>query len=474
MNNTIKINDEPILDDYIGHYELLEQIIKTLCDCDPPYVLGISGSWGSGKTSLLRKLWATAGGHFKNEQLSDECKSCLKKSQKEMKLAHKWVVIWFNPWQHQYEANPLIALLHEIRAQYSLYNRARSEAAKLKLVSTYSLLDTLGNAANKLSLGVVSSIDVDKIQKRGEKYETQHFDTPLTSQTFRHFFEQAIDTAIGKNARLLICIDDLDRCEGEVAYRLLESLKLFLNARNCVYVIGMDQAHLEQSLTHALPDGDDTRIARNYLDKMIQDRFVLPIPQDIEKYLGSLLDKYRLKTNYFGLFKDYEAQHIVDVISKNLPHNPRKIKLFFAAWSRYLSLLYKQQYRSSGYYSWQLSIILTYLAVYEEPIYRAIEIEPQYYLNTLVPFCKGEIQGNSQLKDFLLPSDQLSGELNSSELNTVDLKAETENYKHPQESNIFWIARLINDVTSKTIPNTETIKSHLINSRYIVTSEALR
>lgn len=93
----------------------------------------------------------------------------------------------------------------------------------------------------------------------GRDYEAEHFATPLTSQRFRDFFEKAIAEVIGSDGRMVIFIDDLDRCEGEVAYRLLETLKLYLNARNCIYVLGLDQGHLETTIARVLSNAEDAR-----------------------------------------------------------------------------------------------------------------------------------------------------------------------------------------------------------------------
>ena len=58
----IRKNDEWDYFDALGHNLLVRQLGRRLLICEPPYVIGVGGSWGAGKTSFLRKLWAYLGG----------------------------------------------------------------------------------------------------------------------------------------------------------------------------------------------------------------------------------------------------------------------------------------------------------------------------------------------------------------------------------------------------------------------------
>jgi len=57
-------NDEPVFEDALGHYHLVPRLGHRILRCRPPYVIGVCGSWGSGKTSFLKMLWAYVGGEF--------------------------------------------------------------------------------------------------------------------------------------------------------------------------------------------------------------------------------------------------------------------------------------------------------------------------------------------------------------------------------------------------------------------------
>ncbi|MCI4624534.1 MAG: hypothetical protein L3V56_01080 [Candidatus Magnetoovum sp. WYHC-5] len=56
-------NDEYTLDiKLLGYEKQAENIRNLILNCDTPYTIGISGRWGSGKTSMMKHLMASLGG----------------------------------------------------------------------------------------------------------------------------------------------------------------------------------------------------------------------------------------------------------------------------------------------------------------------------------------------------------------------------------------------------------------------------
>ncbi|MEK7830376.1 MAG: P-loop NTPase fold protein, partial [Acidobacteriota bacterium] len=270
-------NDEPVYEDFLDHHAHARRVGHHVLNCQPPYVVGICGSWGAGKTSFLRKLWAYLGGGF---PLPDEVTRTLtekeKKSEKKIEeliesTLKSWFnetrfdfkqqckdrngndrqleLVWFNPWQHQFESSPMVALLHEIRDHLTTSSKFLNSASKVTKIGARALFDTVVKFGSEIGglagapkykaeaqLPTASSIIE---MKRG--YDEADFSARSASQRFRDYFESAIESVAGKDGLLVIFIDDLDRCEGDVAYRLLEALKLHLNTKNCIYVLGLDQ-----------------------------------------------------------------------------------------------------------------------------------------------------------------------------------------------------------------------------------------
>jgi hypothetical protein len=96
--------------------------------------------------------------------------------------------------------------------------------------------------------------------------------------------------------KLVIFIDDLDRCEPPKAVDIIEGINLFLDSQGCVFVLGMDPAAVAASIENKYKDlfekmrREDMAVVSPgmlFLDKIIQVPF--HVPQTIETKIGDLI-----------------------------------------------------------------------------------------------------------------------------------------------------------------------------------------
>ncbi len=133
---------------------------------------------------------------------------------------------------------------------------------------------------------------------------------------------------LGEEGRLVVFVDDLDRCLPEKAVEVLEAIKLFLDVPGTVFALGMDREAIRRGIeTHygamLKTDGDGDEIPINgdvYLQKMIQIPFNLP-PLDIsgrEKFIETLEET---------LPEDFRLEDVTrSVFARGLFPNPRQVK----------------------------------------------------------------------------------------------------------------------------------------------------
>ena len=185
---------------------------------------------------------------------------------------------------------------------------------------------------------------------------------------FRKDFSELLEATNFK--RLVVIIDDLDRCSPERIIENLEAIKLFLNVPKTAFIIGADPRIVKYAIEYKYKNNkeieeDNNRIVIDYLEKLIQLPYSLPrlSESEVETYISMLIckkeigdtrfknvldefQKYRLTNKYsaFGLSnfeKILEVEEfrkvkdnvitipaLVPLITNSLYGNPRQIKRF--------------------------------------------------------------------------------------------------------------------------------------------------
>ena len=157
----------------------------------------------------------------------------------------------------------------------------------------------------------------DEIKTNAESFQTQIDEFSKTSADLVSEFLGSKSDWVG--GKLIVFIDDLDRCLPENVTPSLEALKLFLNEAPCVFVIGEDRAVIEKAV-QAHYGSAPGHMGRDYLDKIIQVPFVIPPVrrQELQQHFSPLVKEF-----------DEPCWKIVDVASHG---NPRFYSRVIASW----------------------------------------------------------------------------------------------------------------------------------------------
>lgn len=309
---------------------------------DTPIALGIYGEWGSGKTSVMKMLF---------QVLEDHARLYAARPVPPL-------ILWFEAWRYGRQADALWrALLLTVVAELrrALGKEAPAEAFERLEASLYRSLnwtekgDLAVNWRAALPLAVRAAVGLvpagkevldslkswfgkdkhaEEVMSLIERKEIEQYRQRIESlEQFQATLRDLIETHItAKDRRLFLFIDDLDRCLPEDAVATLEAIKLFLDIKGCVFVLGMDRAVVEQGIRvrykdFALAPGAPAVQpvdARQYLDKIVQIPFTLP-PLS-QQQIGDFIDRWTVDHN------QPELQRARDIIVKGVAPNPRSVK----------------------------------------------------------------------------------------------------------------------------------------------------
>jgi len=318
------LSDQPADEDRLN----FDPYAKTLADilADPntntPLTIGVFGSWGHGKTSLMqmvrKRLEATAGTDFP---------------------VH---AVWFNAWLYSREQALWRALIaHVLKGAHEfLPNEALAQLDQLE-----SRLYQATEAENGLltfppglipemqavSLPARTGLELWRRQAKRQNADVSHLQEiindveasyTLTHRTqlvalddFRREFEELSKQCI-QHRRLVVFVDDLDRCLPDKAVEVLEAVKLFLDVPGFAFVLGIDREVIEEGIRVRYQDYEMKLDGARYLEKIIQIPFNLP-PIDLKSVQSYVHDETA------GNLPDARCE---TVFSVGLEANPRRIK----------------------------------------------------------------------------------------------------------------------------------------------------
>ncbi len=116
--------------------------------------------------------------------------------------------------------------------------------------------------------------------------------------------------------RVVITVDDLDRCQSQTTYEILIALKSFLSHDICVYIIPCDEDALYKHL-EAADQGDylgDTVNQQNFLAKFFETELEIPTPSD-----SRLADYFDNRQKQFDRSFDSRSLEILRAAELNTP-----------------------------------------------------------------------------------------------------------------------------------------------------------
>jgi internalin A len=352
------LSDEPIgsfSDDRLEMDAFRDIITGTVLGTVGPFTIGVYGKWGEGKTSLLRAA--------ESRLRACATEATTSAANKPGDLEFPYVVpVWFNPWQYESEEHPLVPLVAEIERAVAtaLIDEAgirnRYGATTVKILKGIGLagLSLLRSASIKgkvklslpfladgtVDLGLDGKNFVDGLEKAWERANDKKksaWRTLVDQSTYLTIFDRLKTVYAELDAtrpgaekripRVAVFIDDLDRCQPDKAFELIEAIKLVLGQRGFIFILGLDKKIVD-SYVHGLwkdrlRERYDEEAAR-YLDKIVQ----LPLylrkhDKSFKAFVAGLLEKMRaggVPDDTMQIFKG-----VKDHLGKSTDFGPRAL-----------------------------------------------------------------------------------------------------------------------------------------------------
>lgn len=259
-------------------------------------IIAIYGSWGSGKSCLMKNI----------EQDIDKS---------------KFKTAWFNTWKYEKDDNLAFSLFKFI-AKDNFLDKLK-KTGKFTLKNAFGILASIsksielnvGNITYKLGEGIREA------QEQQEKLNKSEEESLCLWEKMDEFENEFSKISFG-GKRLVVFLDDLDRCESENIISLISSIKLLLSSNpNIIFIIGIDRDAVALALQNKYHN--DYNKSDEYLEKIFTVNFEVPnkidnenLKKNIQNVTDLNLDDCELIVKFFKQIKFNNPRHIKKVLRK--------------------------------------------------------------------------------------------------------------------------------------------------------------
>jgi KAP family P-loop domain len=229
--------DDAAVKPKLGFDVYADALAQIVAFSPPQFAVGIFGDWGSGKTTLMRAIEARIA-----------------------RYPDTMLPVRFNAWRYEREEHLVVPLLDNLREALLEWRKKRrgDQSARERAGQAASKFGRASRAlARGLSFkagvpGVEATLALDKVvpapgPRAGPAsfYHAAFRDMREATETFAEKSGEAPESA---KRRIVVFVDDLDRCLPANALQVLESMKLFFDFAGFVFVVGLDRTVIEKAI----------------------------------------------------------------------------------------------------------------------------------------------------------------------------------------------------------------------------------
>lgn len=203
--------------------------------------------------------------------------------------AQKVSVVEFNAWQQAHTDNPLVDLVSAISTQVGGDTKKRIVEAAAKIGTQAATA-----AIKVITSGVVvlSELQVDKGGGLSALWE----ETEEETHRFKEHLKEATSEAGG---RIVVLIDELDRCHPTYALKLLATVRHLFDVDGVIVVLAINRGELVHSIQAIYgPEFSADRYLHRFAD--LQTQLLSPSEPDLTTFLNELLQTTGLWTQARG------------------------------------------------------------------------------------------------------------------------------------------------------------------------------
>lgn len=254
--------------DIIEFIEALEMIEGNM-------FIALDARWGEGKTFYVRQIEKTLE-YLTLKKYGDNENAAVREKVQDLdqyfegtglavvETEQSYLPVYYNAWEYDNHPDPLLSLLYVVVKKCGKLIDSKLTKTKLEIIK-----DVIG-AIQKNFLSV--TIDGGKIVDAFS--EKNIFEDIQLAEEIREKVKMIFDEVIVEKAqKLVIFIDELDRCKPDFAMAMLERIKHYFDDDRIIFIVSVNKEQLTHTISNCYGAGFDST---GYLNKFFDRTAYLP------------------------------------------------------------------------------------------------------------------------------------------------------------------------------------------------------
>ncbi len=362
-------------DDELGYKLFSQDFARNIVKMTPEdgFVIGLTGPWGSGKSTALSFT---------------ECYLTDKKDELSLNDGEIPLILHFNPWMFSGQTDIVVQFFSQLKEEfpksgnYDILSRIHPEILN-NLNIIFTKLTELAIATGYSDPIVQKIVLSTKVASDAKKTIGDFISRKENSSKNVLLLKKEVETHLWNiDFKILIIVDDIDRLTPEEIRQLFRGIKSLADFPNVIYLLAYDESIVIEALKDLFSYDSNqdqnleknSKFARNYLEKIVQFSIPLPTP---EKWSLSHYFEAELSMIFEGTDENYfERKHWVQSYNNGVSFfltNPRRVKNL----TNSLKFLYPSVKNEVNFVDF---VLLDSIRIFQPNIYSIIRENPRYFL----------------------------------------------------------------------------------------------
>lgn len=273
---TLEATDENVLnsikDDMFNRRDAIRDFIQALDMIEGNAFISLDARWGEGKTFYVRQIEKTLEYIVKKTWgepgVADDLKPYFENSVLDsITLEESYLPIYYNAWLYDNHNDPLLSLLFVIVKKCKKYLDTKLDSGTVG-EKIFSLLPSISKTIKKVDLSVEPKQVVEAFNGKDILNKIK------TAEEIREKVKEILDAVIvGDAQKLVIFVDELDRCKPSFAIEMLERIKHYFDDERIIFIASINKEQLVHTISKYYGVGFDST---GYLNKFFDLNVYMP------------------------------------------------------------------------------------------------------------------------------------------------------------------------------------------------------